>query len=299
VTEYVGLPLLVFLVMGIWWARRDLLAQLMVAVGVVSFVLTLGPRLILANHHTSIIMPYAIMAHLPVIGDIMPSRLAIGMWFAIAVLTALTWARGLERLRTWLQPADVQSPRRLAIARASLVLTPLVVAAVTLAPLLPSWPYAQSPAEVPAFFTSSSNEVIPPGSLALTYPYPITSSDQPMLWQAETGMRFRLLGGYVIAPDDTGAGTFFADGNNWEYCLLNISQYGTTPSSLCASAALAQTLGGLGIHAVVVDQAVPNSNVAASLVAGVVGAPPQALGGVWLWLWRCSSSDGTPVCAWT
>ena len=41
----------------------------------------------------------------------------------------------------------------------------------------------------------------------LSYPYPIRDWSQTMLWQASSGMRFRILGGYATVQGPNGDGT--------------------------------------------------------------------------------------------
>ncbi len=40
--------------------------------------------------------------------------------------------------------------------------------------------------------------MLPEHAVVLAYPYPVFTDDRAMLWQAESGMRFSLLGGYVV-----------------------------------------------------------------------------------------------------
>lgn len=299
VTEFVGIPLAVFLAVGTWLRRREPLVQMMAAVSFVSFVLTLGPHLIIANQATSIKLPYDVLAHLPVVSNIMPSRLAIGMWFGIAVLVAVILDAWLERMGASAVSSGEHShrSRRDLMTRAVRAAVAPAVAILILVPLVPNWPYAETPAAVPDFFTSTADQMISPGSLVLTYPYPITAMAQPMLWQADTDMRFRLVGGYLIAPGPTGAGTFFADANPWLYCLLTIDQNGTVSSSLCNSATLGQSLAGLGVTTILADEAAPNAATAAALITSVVGREPRTIGGVWVW--TCTPAVGQSTCPWT
>lgn len=296
VTEYVGVPLLIALAVWLWLRRRDPLVLVLAAIASVSFILTLGPRLIIANHHTSVVMPYAILKHLPVVGDVMPSRFAMGMWFGIAVLAAGAFSAWLDRSRRWRGTADEHAPsHRLGrVARKAGPAMAVIAGMAILVPLLPAWPYPAQPAAVPALFTTAANRVIRPGSLVLTYPYPITITAQPMLWQAVAGMRFRLLGGYVVAPDASGAGTFFADANPWEYCFLTVYLDGSAPASLCNPSALRESLGRLGVDTIVAASGASNADIAAATVTRVVGARPRLIGGVWVW--SCSSSPPGARC---
>jgi len=49
-------------------------------------------------------------------------------------------------------------------------------------------------------------KLVPGGDpVAITYPYDTVYTMQPMLWQAEDGFDFRLLGGYAYHPDSVGS----------------------------------------------------------------------------------------------
>ena len=66
----------------------------------------------------------------------------------------------------------------------------VVVAAVV--SLLPAWPYKSFTVHTNASERAKSLSIIPAGSVVVTYPYPTTFYDSPMLWQALDSMRFRL-----------------------------------------------------------------------------------------------------------
>ena len=230
VTGYLGIPLLAGLLTGSALLWKHGLVRLFALVGLGSFALLLGPwGVIVGTHRTSVPGPDALLARVPLVGDLIPARVALGMWFSVAVLSALC----LHHLRRALGARHAAAitgggrPRgRGGLARLLPGALTAAVAAACLWPLLPDWPYAQTPAGVPAFFTSSDRQLLGDGWLTLTYPYALTVTANPMLWQAETGMRFRLLGGYIIGPSPTGSGTYFADPNPLEYCFVFVYQSG-------------------------------------------------------------------------
>ena len=81
----------------------------------------------------------------------------------------------------------------------------LAVAVVALVPLVPAWPYPSSPASVPSFFTSTAR-TLPVGTTVAVYPISDPGDASAMLWQAMSGMTFRMPGGYAVfasAPDGT------------------------------------------------------------------------------------------------
>ena len=184
----------------------------------------MGPHVLVEGHNTGIPSLDAILVHLPILGDIVPSRFALGFWFGVAVVFAVAldeahdWARRiiaraldarLDRHSHGAPTRSVMNRRRILSARLAALAT-AVVGIVALLPMAPAWPYAQYPAAVPTFFTTQDAQQIAQGSLVLNYPYPLTSSAWAMLWQADANMRYRILGGYAIGPGTDGAGTFFA-----------------------------------------------------------------------------------------
>jgi dolichyl-phosphate beta-glucosyltransferase len=83
-------------------------------------------------------------------------------------------------------------------------LIPLVVVAAVL--LIPQWSTYQAPLRVaevklPPWYATAATKV-PSGSVIASYPFPASAGleAQPMVWQVEDGMRFRLAGGYVKVP---------------------------------------------------------------------------------------------------
>jgi len=82
----------------------------------------------------------------------------------------------------------------------------VALAVVGLVLLVPSLPYASTAFGVPSIFTATGSP-ISSGDVVLSYPLPVGyenySNDQALLWQAEAGMRFNLIGfrGAVAGPD--------------------------------------------------------------------------------------------------
>jgi hypothetical protein len=84
-----------------------------------------------------------------------------------------------------------------------------VLSVVAVISLIPAWPLANGSVAVPTYFTSTAVDRIPLGSVALISPYPSVYELPPMLWQAEAGMRFKIIGGYGYFRDNTGAASLF------------------------------------------------------------------------------------------
>ena len=177
--SYLGLPLCALLgafVVGQW--RRPVTKVIGTAT-CVAFLLSLGTQLTIAGHPT-ISMPFDILERLPFFDLSLPSRLGLFVALGAALATALwlAWARaGGQRVRRWL----------VALAAVAFLVPDLAVADKTET-------YTQ-----PRFFTSdlyqrylTRNEVV------MTLPN-VAVGDE-MLWQADTGMYFKLVGGYFGYP---------------------------------------------------------------------------------------------------
>jgi hypothetical protein len=78
------------------------------------------------------------------------------------------------------------------LGRAGAVVALLLAVAL----IVPRLPFETSSAGFPPD-TESTLNVIPPGSLVLTYPFATSLDTEAMSWQAQDEMRFRIIGGYA------------------------------------------------------------------------------------------------------
>jgi succinate dehydrogenase hydrophobic anchor subunit len=186
--DYVGTALLIVLCVSVvyWRRNRFLLASFLLAF--ICWVLSLGPRLVVAGVVTSKTLPFALLAKMPFLGDILPSRFSFAEWFFIATSVALIIQ---EISKSKLTKKSSNHSQVWAIRVTGLLIVVLVVAC-----LLPRWPYPSKSVRNPKLF-ASNNHTIAPGTVLLSYPLPIISSDQAMLWQATDNMQFKIIGGYI------------------------------------------------------------------------------------------------------
>jgi len=188
--------------------RRAGIVQFFSLVALGSWVVTLGPFLYVGKTpHPNLRLPYDLLKHIPLINAGIDVRYSLIMYLAVAVVLAV----GLDRLvaeglfapgegwRRRLGGPWTATPR----ARAGLG---VALAVVGLVLLVPSLPYASTAFGVPSIFTATGSP-ISSGDVVLSYPLPVGyenySNDQALLWQAEAGMRFNLIGfrGAVAGPD--------------------------------------------------------------------------------------------------
>ena len=249
--SYLGIPLLVLLIgIGIR-LRKNRWVRFFLIMAIVAWVISLGPYLTIDNHTTSIPLPFDLMSSIPLLNNILSSRIAMYSDLFIALVLAL----GVEQiyishignrkenesalnklanlpLERGIDPQVAGKAKNFKLSTKGLLTTMLGL--VTVLSLIPAWP-DQSPASLPnatsSFFTSKQLDLIPNKAVTLTYPYPIYSYNEAMVWQILSQMRFRLLGGYNLftIPPGIGSGlpaelfppqvesalSYFADGITW------------------------------------------------------------------------------------
>jgi hypothetical protein len=192
---YIGIPLLLFLVIGTWRLRREPLIRFAWLMALVSFVLSMGSRLHVGGNDTVVWLPFDVLAHLPLLESEAAARYTLLMWLFLALLAALVVDRWLVGPRA--RPRTLGPRRRLGGWRVA----GTVLLALSLVSLVPQWPYSIAADSVPAWFSSPAVNRIPAGSTLVTYPYASDIDNLPMFWQAVTGMRYRIPFGQVVLPD--------------------------------------------------------------------------------------------------
>ena len=288
---YLGLPLIVTF-LGLWLANWRVRAIRMTGIiAVIFWILSLGPWLVVDAHHTSWTLPFYYLAQLPGIVDALPVRFSLFVMFFVAVTVALALARLVGTPRGG---DDAEPTSRSGVARA-VTLVLLVASLITIAPLLPL-PTKPVGATTPAFFTGSDVTAIAQGTVVLTYPYvdPI-DGQQAILWQFESGFRWRMLGSYSAIPG------FFPNSvivgpwpqppldvvnflRYWEGTALGTQQY--SPVQLVTASLVSDLriyLRRYHVGAVVVDLASPHAATAVTLFRDALGRPTVE-GGVAAWL---------------
>jgi hypothetical protein len=264
-SAYLGLPLvLVLVVLAVRW-RSSGVVRVGLALMVVAAVLSLGPTLLVGGRDTGIPLPWAFFDDLPLLPSLIPARLAqLTALFAgllLAVFLHAVWREG-----GWRRPAAV---------------------AVALAVLVPLWPAATVPAEkvaTPAFFTSPAVRELPRDGVTLVLPWPYRRIAEPMTWQAEAGLWFRMPGGYFIGPrGDSEQPRFDAVPTSASMTFTRIFA-GAPPPRLTRPRrrALAHDFVRWRVGSVVVGP-MPNQAAMIGFLTELLGREPQAVGDVYLW----------------
>jgi hypothetical protein len=253
---YVGLPLLVIgaVVLVRYWK-----VPFVRATGITSIVvgfLSLGSHLHISARNTGIPLLWP-FSQSPVLGNILPSRLMYFAFLGVAVLLAFA----LERLWSWRRN----------------ILLPLGLAVIALAPLIPPLPIFSQPLTVASYFSTRSVSEIPAGAVVYTMPFPGTFVMDPMNWQRVTGMRFKLLGGYILGPTAPHQDALQSVANAFG------SSTSTPAISDSERTAFTEQLHENDVSVVIVDQ-MPNQAAAAAFCTSVLGMPPQVRDGLDIWI---------------
>jgi hypothetical protein len=271
--SYVGVVLLLVLVIFAVAYWRVAVVRFAAAMFVISVILSCGPRLRFDGHPTGLDLPFFVLTHLPLLDDEIAVRYTLYPFLFAGLLLAV----GLDRIhRTGMGRIKAGSRSTLAC---------VVIAAACLVPLVPRWPYQISTSPIPAFFRSANANSIPEGSVVLTYPFPRgAKDDQPMLWQIEEGLHYRLPGGYVITAGSkdrasTGGGRLFTED------LIEETYHGhSLPSPSHAEvSAVASNLRTWDIDTIVVTGQGPGPASVDRLFTVVLGRPPSQIDGVDVW----------------
>ncbi len=263
--SYLGLPLLLVLAVLAVRLRRVPVVRFAVVLGALAWVLSLGERLHLAGRVHDVPLPFTLVAHLPVLHNLAAVRLSL----YVVLCAALVVAVGLDRLHA---AGRLRAGPTAAVALACAV------------PLLPAWPYGYVDAGTPSYFASAAVRRVPLDSVVLTYPVPRFPDSAPMLWQAEADMRYRSLGGYVITPRSTGAGTFRGSVTGLERVFVDVRRGAPVPRSALLDARLRLELDALRVDSVLVATQVPGSDEARRYLGRLLRrGPDEVRGGVAAW----------------
>ena len=245
----------------------------------ICWILSLGPYLIVNGAATTIHMPFAIMSRLPLLENVLPSRLSMAEWLLVPIVVALIiveWQRDYAKARK-------NGFRHQNIFKGAVILLTIAV----LITLLPRWPYPVQATNIPSVFATKSN-AIPANTIVLTYPYPLFPSDQAMLWQANNGMRFKLLGAYIQNRSSQGTESEFPallsppSVQAWLAHEEGISNAPWPPTSTLITSDLRAYLSNNDVGAVVVSQKAMNSAEVVHSFNNLLGRP-RLSSGIFIW----------------
>ncbi|MDP3711111.1 MAG: hypothetical protein Q8R60_01335 [Mycobacteriales bacterium] len=271
--SYLGAPLLLLVVVIAVALRRRPEVRFFGCLGLVAWVLSLGESLHVAGTSYDVTLPFRAVTALPVLHNLAAVRFSLHVVLCVAVLLAV----GIDRARPALTGDRVPAGRRVLVG---------AVAVAVVAPLVPAWPYSFEPTRTPSYFSSSAVERVPEGAVAVTYPVPRFPGTAPMLWQAEAGFRFRMVGGYAITPLGDGHGTFVGGRTRVEDAFAAAANGRSLPTFVSGPLreliSMEMERAGVTTFLVAVDE--PGADEArAWLERLLVRGPDEVVGGVAAW----------------
>jgi hypothetical protein len=298
--DYLGIPLVALLGAATWRLRSGTLGSA-TAMGLVSWVLTLRVSLHTGRRSTGIPLPDVALEHVPLLENVIPSRFAVALAFFAALGLAVVLDRlhdeGLAAFRR--HPADLAAAgaaggggtpggsRHPSSRRRGLAVGAVGAAALVLPALATPWPYAARPLTVPPLYQSAPLRHLRPGTVLLGYPLPNGFHAAPLAWQAIEGFPYALVGGYAFVPGPGGRpiGSLPVSPVTLVFAATEL---GTLPPRLSPASleALREEIARWHVGAVVVLPRGRRPERLASLLAEVLGRPPERLDGAWAWLPR-------------
>jgi len=140
---------------------------------------------------------------------------------------------------------------------------------------------------VPSFFTTSDVDAIAEGAIVLLVPFPRGSlgDDADMIWQAESDLRFKMVGGGLYVPGKAGTGATFGGEPTVVTYALGVTEHGGVAPSQTPRVLLAErrNLAGWDVDDVVVGP-MENEEQVISLMDTMLGRRPSSEGDVHIWL---------------
>jgi hypothetical protein len=260
---YVGLPLVALFAAGLVLGWRSPRIRWIGLMALVVAVLSLGPHLHVDGNVTLVLLPWAVVARLPLMESALPARLMDIGFLGIGIAAAYACGRALTATKPW-QVATVV----------------LLLACLSIAP---SIPYPSVAATAPAFFKSGGDvEKIQSGSVVLITPFSSKQSTDAMYWQAVAGYRFRMPEGDAFTP-----GPYLGPHPSFlESALDRLDGGGTVTVTPAARGMALADIKSFGVTTIVAGPS-PGQSAIVDFLTQIEGQEPVDDGGVKVW-WTVS-----------
>ena len=294
--SFYGWPLLILaLVIAIWQWRR-LLVRIATVLAVFFGAMSLGPDIIVYNHHTHVPGPFRLINWLPVLDSVVPIRVALMVIPALGVLIAI----GLEQVLaarsrdggiatreagTAAEDGDGETAGVPRERSARILWIAAFVAA--LLPLFPL-PLRAKPAPVEPRFISAGtwHDYVRPGQSVVLFPLPNIGHLDGQRWSAAQRLDMPIAGGYFLGPDaDPNGRALYGAIPRPTYTLLNnIEQSGQAPTITEVDREhMIEDLRYWRAGVVVADPGATHPNLIRAAVTDLLQAEPQLIDGAWVW----------------
>ena len=287
--EYLGPGLLVVLVAGVLWWRRDRRLWLFGSLGLLAVVASLGNQ----RYWT----PWRVLNHVPVVQNILTGRFAIITSLCAAIMLAIVIDRTRDGVRAWAsaraaaRPARPGSRRRgwagVLGAGAALVVAALAVVPVGAA-LASNTPLTTEAVTLPAWFADVAPH-LGPDQVVLTYPPPAIGAST-LAWQAVDRLHYAMATGAGPQSILARAGRARAG-----QAVIDAEAFSFSPPAALTEArldAVRHALIDWGVTVVAVTDPttlvapfgqLDNTAWALALFTAALGRPPAFVGDTWVW----------------
>jgi hypothetical protein len=290
--QYFGIGLVVVLVAGVLIWRHDRRLWLFGAIGVVTVALSLGRE----NHFW---VPWRVMAHIPLIQNIIPGRFVVMTYLVAAIVLALIVDHTYDAVWVTVRgsshggdPAPTPPRFRPGRPRLAARAAGVVVSAIALVPVAAylgsQVPFTTESVVLPRWFTQVAPR-LSTRQVLLVYPLPFAILQSSLTWQAVDRMQFSMAGG--SGP----GGTLSRAGSERPgQAVLANSSLSFVPRSTVTPAAInavRHALDGWGVTMVVIpDQAglpkyetIGDVPFAVGLLTAATGERPIRQADAWVW----------------
>jgi hypothetical protein len=188
--SYIGIPILLLLLVGLYRFRRDGLVLFSILMAALALVLSMGSHLHVWGHDTGVPLPFDVFTKLPFVESEVASRYCLFMWLFIAMAVGAILDRARASTNSGRGRHRQGGPRR----RGPLPLM-AVLALLGIVSLVPGWPYNIGQVYTPSALVRPTVDTGPVGSTLLTYPLARGAHNLPMVWQALDGFAYRMPAG--------------------------------------------------------------------------------------------------------
>jgi hypothetical protein len=183
VGSYLAWPLIAITVLFAKARFREPIGRILIELLVVVCIFALGAHVVVAGHPT-ISAPWLLVLKFPLMNKVVPVRLMVYAFLALAGIVAM-----------WLSSSNARLSLRQGLG---LALVPFMLPNLSAS-------YWKVPFIIPTFFSSGLyRQYLSPGENVMVLPNPIYGDG--IQWQVATGMYFHLAGGYIgispLAPPD-------------------------------------------------------------------------------------------------
>ena len=275
---YIGIPLLIVSIYAVIRWRRDPWLRVVGFGTAAALVWSLGAFLHIdgITHHL-LPLPGRLLDYLPVVDNILPARFDLFIDLGLAALVAVFVDRGVLA-GSW---------RARVVGGLAFVLV-----CVTLAPRMPLPVYVT---DTPRYFLPGGDiDALRQGTVALVVPYGDGESTMdPLLWQAESGFRVRMVAGAIYTAARAGGAAFgeslWPSGTTLD-CVMQLLQAGvsTDPCTSDPVGAVRVELDQLGVQVILMGPMAYGTEPALerpmeAFLSRVAGTAPRIDEGALVW----------------